>query len=237
MAPLRANRPSTLPPNRVKLVRFARLTTRAIDAPANLVPISGLISIDRVAEFERQARAAAATVERLSRSPQAIAAAVQRVAAKTVELQIESTNSLPASSKSREPRIAVAASHDMPQPLLDACRQLPGAFTGRTKTELARADVGVTEAFAGIARTGTICVCVDHEFEGYISLLSRTHVALLAAEDIVERPNDLFRRDRLEGKGLERNFVYITGPSATADMGPLVRGVHGPHWLHILVLE
>jgi len=31
--------------------------------------------------------------------------------------------------------------------------------------------------------------------------------------------------------------VFVTGPSATADMGPLVRGVHGPHKLHILVLR
>ena len=34
-----------------------------------------------------------------------------------------------------------------------------------------------------------------------------------------------------------RDLVFITGPSATADMGPLVRGVHGPHRLHILLLE
>ena len=31
--------------------------------------------------------------------------------------------------------------------------------------------------------------------------------------------------------------VFVTGPSATADMGPLVRGVHGPHKLHIIVLR
>jgi len=30
--------------------------------------------------------------------------------------------------------------------------------------------------------------------------------------------------------------VFVTGPSATADMGPLVRGVHGPHQLHVIVL-
>jgi L-lactate dehydrogenase complex protein LldG len=195
--------------------------------------------MDRVSEFEQEARAVAATVERLPRSAEAIAAAVLRVAAKTAELaSTERIASQTQTSDAKEPtRIAIAASHDLPAELLDACRQLPGAFTGRTKHELAAADVGVTEAFAGIARTGTICVCVDYEDEGYVSLLSRTHVAVLAAENIVERPNDLLRRDCLAGKGLDRNFVYITGPSATADMGPLVRGVHGPHWLHILILE
>jgi L-lactate dehydrogenase complex protein LldG len=200
--------------------------------------VSGAALIDRVSEFEREARAVAATIERLPRSAEAIAAAVLRVVAKTAELAAtERVASQTQPSALREPRIAIAASHDLPTELLDACRQLPGVFTGRTKHELAAADVGVTEAFAGIARTGTICVCVDYEDEGYISLLSRTHVAVLAAENIVERPNDLLRRDCLSGKGLDRNFVYITGPSATADMGPLVRGVHGPHWLHILILE
>jgi L-lactate dehydrogenase complex protein LldG len=197
--------------------------------------------MNRVVEFEREARTVAASVERLPRSPDAIAAAVLRVAAKMAE-ERSTERAVPqthasASGVTRPTRIAIAASHDLPAGLLDASRQLPGVFTGRTKHELAAADVGVTEAFAGIARTGTICVCVDYEDEGYVSLLSRTHVAVLAAENIVERPNDLLRRDCLAGRGLDRNFVYITGPSATADMGPLVRGVHGPHWLHILILE
>ena len=45
-----------------------------------------------------------------------------------------------------------------------------------------------------------------------------------------------FSEAYLEGKGLKRSFTFITGPSATADMGPLVRGVHGPGKLHIIVL-
>jgi len=63
------------------------------------------------------------------------------------------------------------------------------------------------------------------------------HIALLPAEKIVERPRDLFHQDCLDGDGLRLDFVFITGPSATADMGPLVRGVHGPHRLHIIILE
>ncbi|MFW5973924.1 MAG: LUD domain-containing protein, partial [Natrialbaceae archaeon] len=31
--------------------------------------------------------------------------------------------------------------------------------------------------------------------------------------------------------------VLATGPSATADMGTLVQGVHGPHEVHVVVLE
>jgi L-lactate dehydrogenase complex protein LldG len=53
----------------------------------------------------------------------------------------------------------------------------------------------------------------------------------------VPQLRDLFRRDVLNGEGLTRDFVFITGPSATADMGPLVRGVHGPHRLHVIVVR
>jgi L-lactate dehydrogenase complex protein LldG len=66
------------------------------------------------------------------------------------------------------------------------------------------------------------------------SLLAPLHVALLRAENIVARPRDLFAAGAV---GLAQDFVFITGPSATADMGPLVRGVHGPHRLHVIILE
>jgi L-lactate dehydrogenase complex protein LldG len=69
------------------------------------------------------------------------------------------------------------------------------------------------------------------------SLLMPLNVVLLPGERIVERPRDLFHTECLKGEGLKRNLVFVTGPSATADMGPLVRGVHGPHRLLILLLE
>ncbi len=166
--------------------------------------------------FEKSATAAAATVERVARTPEQIAAAVARVA--------------PAGP------LAVADPLDLPSALFDACRRLPNAFTVRTRKAMDDCVVGITDAFAGVARTGSICVCIDYQDSGAVSLLSRFHIAVLPAENIVERPSDLFHPDCLNGDGLRRNFVFITGPSATADMGPLVRGVHGPHRLHILVV-
>jgi len=71
---------------------------------------------------------------------------------------------------------------------------------------------------------------------GPMSLLAPYQIAVLAAENLVPSPRDLFSPQYLEGKGLTRDFVFVTGPSATADMGPLVRGVHGPHKLHIVLL-
>jgi L-lactate dehydrogenase complex protein LldG len=193
---------------------------------AALGPAGALDAMNRpdfLDTFERAARAAAATVERLPRATdlceqsEALARAVLRVAPDAR-------------------RVAIAPPADLAPELFSSCERLPGVFSGRGKSELAAADVGITDAFAGVARTGSVCIALDPDHTGFISLLARMHVAVVAAEDIVEAPRELFRRDRLGGKGLDRNFVFVTGPSATADMGPLVRGVHGPHRLHIIVL-
>src|SRR5690348_12775385 len=171
---------------------------------------------DLMLQFETAAASAVASVERVGFSPASLAAAVGRRASG---------------------RIAVADTLDLPPSLFSDLRKLPGVVTARTKLELATCDVGVTEAFAGVARTGSVCVAVDHDYSGFISLLVRVHIAVLSADKITERPGDLFSPRFLDGKALQRNFVFITGPSATADMGPLVRGVHGPHQLHIIILE
>jgi L-lactate dehydrogenase complex protein LldG len=171
---------------------------------------------DLVSQFEVAARTAFATVERVPLSAAELAVAVARIATG---------------------RIAIAEPLDLAAELFSELGHLPGIVKDRSKQELATCDFGVTDAFAAIARTGSVCVTVDQGYAGVISLLSRTHIAVLSAETIVERPADLFDPRRLGGKGLQRNFVFITGPSATADMGPLVRGVHGPHQLHIIILE
>ena len=159
----------------------------------------------------------AATVESVAADAQAIAEAVRRAAPKAA-------------------RIAVAEPRDLDPALFAACRELPGVFADRSKEALAVADVGVTEAFACVASTGSVCVASDGD-TSYVSLLPRMHIAVARKSDIVARPGDLMRRECLHGKGLSRSFVYVTGPSATADMGPLVRGVHGPHFLHVILVD
>lgn len=178
--------------------------------------VSSPVRLDLLSQFETAAETAAATVERLPASPEQIASAVGRLA--------------------KGGTIAISKPLDLPSELFSACERLPNVVTGRSREELAACDVGITDAFAGVARTGSVCVCVDHDYAGTISLLSRLHIVVLSAEALVERPNELFNPRCLDGKALKRNFVFITGPSATADMGPLVRGVHGPHRLHVILL-
>jgi L-lactate dehydrogenase complex protein LldG len=181
-----------------------------------MASVTQQVPVSPIDAFIKSATAAAASVERVARSSQEIAAAVSRIAP--------------------QGPLAIADPLYLPASLFDGCRRLPGAFDARSRKSMDDCIVGVTDAFAGVAHSGSICVCIDHGYTGYVSLLSRFHIAVLPGENIVERPGDLFRTDRLNGEGLRRNFVFITGPSATADMGPLVRGVHGPHRLHILVV-
>jgi len=183
---------------------------------ATLTPKTEVANL--VSRFEQVAQSAAATVEQIAYSAENLASAISKVEPKA-------------------DRIAIAAPLDLPNELFGLSKQLPGVFTPWSRQEFASAEVGVTEAFAGIANSGSICVTIDQDYAGYVSLLTRVHIAVIAAKNIVERPGDLMRPECLEGKGLKRNFVFITGPSCTADMGPLVRGVHGPHRLHIIILN
>ena len=171
-----------------------------------------------IEQFEASASAAVATVEVIDRTPQALRDAIFR-------------------ATGNSERILFAPPQDLPAELFAGFASDPRVKSNPTAEELVTSPAGVTEAFAGVARTGSVCVDVGYQRTGMASLLAPLHVAVVGSETIVPQPRDLFRDDVLGGKGLSRSFVFITGPSATADMGPLVRGVHGPHRLHIIVLR
>jgi L-lactate dehydrogenase complex protein LldG len=174
--------------------------------------------VDLAATFEENAMEATAMVWRCERSPLSIRKAVGLAAHKARGIVLS------------EPEFLGA-------PLLAGLRGLAGVIPRPEDDQLAAADVGVTEAFAGVASTGSVCVSMGRPLVAATSLLMPLNIVLLAVERIVERPRDLFNPDCLKGEGLKRNLVFITGPSATADMGPLVHGVHGPHRLLVLLLE
>jgi L-lactate dehydrogenase complex protein LldG len=134
-------------------------------------------------------------------------------------------------------RILFAPPQVIPPELFAQFTVDPRVISDPGSEQMVHSAVGVTEAFGGVASTGSVCVDVNHALTNVVSLLAPLHIAVLAAENIVPQPRDVFRRDALGGEGLTRDFVFITGPSATADMGPLVRGVHGPHRLHVIVVR
>jgi L-lactate dehydrogenase complex protein LldG len=168
-------------------------------------------------QFREEVSATGGTIELVARSPEAVRDAVLARASTNRPILIA------------EPRYL---SPDYFRPL----RSVEGVLAHPHADDYRSAPVGVTEAFAAVARTGSVCVDIGANIAGYVSLLPRLHIVVVDAERLVFRPSDLFRLEQFARPTYHRNFVFISGPSATADMGPLVRGVHGPHELHIVVL-
>ncbi|UCH63568.1 MAG: LUD domain-containing protein [Fidelibacterota bacterium] len=179
-----------------------------------------------IREFVAAIGLTGATVELVSRSPEALKHAVRRVLSGGIEVPSESSGSA-----------LLAEPDDLPSELWDPLRNLEQVVDNPPDNQLRSARVGITDAFAGVARTGSVCVAVTAKLGGAVSLFPRSHIAVLEARNIVSRPGDVFTAGQLENKGMKRSFVFITGPSVTADMGELVRGVHGPDHLHIIILE
>jgi len=168
-------------------------------------------------QFVAAARQLQAVVHRIDPSPDRISATVLEIAGDARTILLAEPDDLP-------PELLTT---------LAASDRVSAAADDR----LAEAAVGVTDAFAGVARTGSVCVPISAGYGCAASLFPRTHIVLLDAGNIVPAPRDLFTDPRVMGKGLTRSFVFITGPSVTADMGKLVYGVHGPDHLHIILLE
>jgi L-lactate dehydrogenase complex protein LldG len=101
----------------------------------------------------------------------------------------------------------------------------------------ARADLGVTGALLGVASSGSILVAAGPESSRLASLLPPAHLVILPEERLVAGFEEFFAElgDRLAGAS---SAVLISGPSRTADIEMvLVRGVHGPRHVHVLLVE
>ncbi len=89
----------------------------------------------------------------------------------------------------------------------------------------------------GVADYGSIVVRSSPAGDEPASLYPETHVAVLRGSDVVPDMPTAFER-LAESVGTDRGDAIIaTGPSATADMGELVYGAHGPKAVHVLILE
>jgi len=118
---------------------------------------------------------------------------------------------------------------------------LPGVESGiydrdRLRELSAGAACGITGADYALADTGTLVMLSSPEEARLISLLPPLHIA------IVERGRLLTSLDELlaalpHPAEQTSSMVLITGPSRTADIEQiLVRGVHGPGEIHVVLL-
>ena len=151
-------------------------------------------------------------------------------------LDVEATRVAPATAEEalsdivRTPAVGVA----LPFEGVD----LPASVTADpTPAELDAAVTGVTPAGFGVADYGSVVIESRPDGTEPVSLYPDLHVAVLRTEDVVpgmpeafDRLGEAFRADR-------GSAILATGPSATADMGALVRGVHGPSEVHVVLLD
>ena len=132
-------------------------------------------------------------------------------------------------------RVLFAQPDFIPSELFAQFVQTRKVITKPTQEELSLVTTGVTDAFCAVASTGSVCVSISGNLGSLVSALTRKYISVIDSRTIVPRPRDVFESNTVDS--LKRSFSFITGPSATADMGPLVKGVHGPGQLHIIVLD
>lgn len=121
-------------------------------------------------------------------------------------------------------------------PLRDDLELPNDVRTDPTNGDLETADTGVTPATFGIAETGSVYLKADAPGTEPISLYPYRHVAVLREADLL--PDVSSAIDRLGPELLDGNSgIIATGPSATADMGELVVGAHGPGEVHVVLVE
>lgn len=111
-----------------------------------------------------------------------------------------------------------------------------GVETSPTPKDLDSAETGVARAAAAIAPHGTIVVQSDAGGTEPVSLYPPTHVAVLRASDVLpdlQAGLDWLGDEFAAGRD---SAVLATGRSASADMGGLVYGAHGPKRVHVILV-
>lgn len=105
-----------------------------------------------------------------------------------------------------------------------------------TIDDVRAARTGVTPAALGIAEYGSVVLEAD-PFGGEVaSVFPELHVAVLHESDVVGEMREAFEWLGPRVRENRSSEIIATGPSATADMGGLVRGAHGPEAVHVILV-
>lgn len=114
---------------------------------------------------------------------------------------------------------------------------LPEAVeTEPTPDELEDATTGITAVEFAVANYGSVAIRSSPAGEEPVSLYADVHVAVVAASDVLPDMGAAFERLETDARD-GADTVLATGPSATADMGALVTGAHGPKAVRAVVIE
>jgi L-lactate dehydrogenase complex protein LldG len=107
--------------------------------------------------------------------------------------------------------------------------------------EMGQSEVGITGADYGLADTGTLVLRSVPGQDRGSSLLPPVHITLLDRSKILPGSDELLfilAEDTKHAGSMKSCITLITGPSKTADIElTLVRGVHGPGELFVILLD
>lgn len=106
-----------------------------------------------------------------------------------------------------------------------------------TSGQLREATTGVTGSRLGISSLGTVAIESRAEGDEPVALYPERHVVVVRASDLCPDLEAAFSWLKSEFDAGRESVVFATGPSATGDMGALVRGVHGPSEVHAIIVE
>jgi L-lactate dehydrogenase complex protein LldG len=119
-------------------------------------------------------------------------------------------------------------------PILASCGIQSSDFS---RDAYAAVDIGITSADYALAETGSLMILTESGESRLLSLLPPCHIAVIERSRIVENLEE-FLTLHPEPTAGSSGMVIITGPSRTADIEMLlVRGVHGPGEIHVVIIE
>lgn len=100
------------------------------------------------------------------------------------------------------------------------------------------ATYGITYTTGGIAETATVVQPTSADCGRAVSLLPLVHIAVVDAASIVPTMAEVMNDYEAKGGKLPSQVCFISGPSATADIELVrVEGVHGPMYVHYVIVE
>ncbi len=129
--------------------------------------------------------------------------------------------------------------HHLPQKIVADARlkMLPWPNKLHLEYRAAQAEdvVSVSQAFAGIAETGSVVLLSSPASPTTLNFLPENHIVILHKEDLVAHIEDVWTHIRTHPP---RTVNFITGPSRTADIEQTIQlGAHGPKRLHLILVE
>jgi L-lactate dehydrogenase complex protein LldG len=129
-----------------------------------------------------------------------------------------------------------------PHPNLDGIDWSASTMDVHRRAPKADDRIGINRCFAAVAETGTLVMASGPDSPATMNFLPETHIAVVAASEIIGSYEDMWDRlrnaGRASGEALPRTVNMITGTSRTGDIEQTLQtGVHGPKALHIVVVK